>query len=108
MPLYRDSENSFPITIIDRDTGEALDISSYVLRLEMNQSGCPTVTLTMGDGLAFDDDGTDGIFNVTISKAKINQFSSGDVRVRVFNDAGSDPVLVAEGGDMIEGKRFDA
>lgn len=108
MPFYRDSENAFPITILDKDTGEVLDISGYVCRFEMNRNGCPTVTLSMGDGLTFDTDGADGILNVTISKARINQFSPGDVRIRFFNDAGSDPVLIAEGGDMIEGKAFDA
>lgn len=107
MPLYRDSENSFsgPITV----NGAATDISAYDFRLEIYQpENCVTVTLTMGDGLAFDTDGTDGVLNITISKARINQFCSGTVRLRMFDDSGSDPVLVGEGSETVEGKSFDA
>ena len=105
MPLYRDSENSFsgPITI----NGAAIDISGYDFRLELSQ-GCITFELTMGDGLAFDTDGTDGILNITISLSRINQFCAGTLRLRMFDDCGTDPVLVGEASETIEGKSFDA
>jgi hypothetical protein len=105
MPLYRDSENSFsgPITV----NGSAIDISGYSFRLELSQ-GCNTETLTMGDGLAFDSDGADGILNITISKSRINRFCSGTLRLRMFDDSGADPVLVGEGSETVEGKTFDA
>jgi len=106
MPLYRDSLNGFNIEFIDKDTGEAADISSYDPTFELSQ-GCKTVTLAMNDGLAFDTDGTNGVLSVSISKSRINQFYAGPIRVRLFDNAGADPVLVGEGSDTVEGKKFD-
>lgn len=106
MPLYRDSSNSFAITFLD-ENGTAADVSAYEFRMELYQNG-KTVTLEMDDGIEFDDDGTDGVVNFVISKARINELCSGSVRVRLFNDAGSDPVLTHEGSDTIEGETYDA
>jgi hypothetical protein len=106
MPLYRDSLNGFNIEFLNRTTGEALDISTYDLSLEISQ-GCVTETLTMGDGLAFDTDGEDGVLSVSISKSRVNKFCAGPIRTRMFDNAGSDPVLIAEDSDTIEGKSFN-
>lgn len=106
MPLYRDTRNGFNIPILDNATGDVVDISGYDFRLELSQDNT-TVNLTMGDGLSFATDGTDGVLSVLISMSRINQFCAGPVRARLFDDSGSDPALVGEGGDTIEGKKFD-
>jgi hypothetical protein len=62
----------------------------------------------MGDGLSFSTDGTDGVLSILISKDRINQFCSGVVRIRLFDDSGDDPLLVGEGTETVEGKKFDA
>jgi hypothetical protein len=109
MPLYRDSENSFSGPITNAATGAVVDISSYEFRLELSQKeNFACESLTMGDGLSFGSDGTDGILNITISKARINKFCTGMVRLRMFDDSGDDPVLVGEGSESVEGKGFDA
>jgi hypothetical protein len=106
MPLYRDSLNGFTRTFYNKTTGAVIDISSYDLRLELSQDST-TQELTMGDGLAFVTDGTDGKIAFSISLSRINKFCAGVIRARLFEDSGSDPVLVADGGDTLEGKRFD-
>lgn len=106
MPLYRDSENSYTLSFVDA-SGAAEDVSSRDFRMEIYQPD-KTVTLSMGDGVAFNTDGTDGIVVVTLSKARTNQFCAGAVRVRLFDDSGSDPILTHEGSDTVEGKGFDA
>lgn len=106
MPLYRDSSNSFAITFFDED-GAAADVSAYDFRMEIYQNG-KTITLAMADGISFETDGTDGVVNFVISKARINELCSGAVRVRLFNDAGDDPVLTHEGSETVEGEAFDA
>lgn len=105
MPLYRDSSNSFAMSFLD-ENGDAADVSSYEFRMEIYQDG-KTVTLSMGDGIEFDDDGTDGVVNFVISKSRVNELCSGPVRVRLFNDAGDDPVLTHEGSEIVEGEMFD-
>lgn len=106
MPLYRDSENSYTLSFVNAD-GEPDDVSARAFRMEINQAG-NAVTLSMGDGIEFSDDGTDGIVNITLSKSRTNQFCQGLVRVRLFDDAGSSPVLTHEGSDTVEGAGYDA
>lgn len=108
MPLYRDSKDDDVWTLVDGN-GEAEDISARELRVEYFQpQTCQTVTLAMGSGIAFVTDGTDGQVSVTLTKDQVNQFCPGSVRCRVFDDQDSDPVLLLEGGDTVEGKGFDA
>jgi hypothetical protein len=106
MHLFRDSENSFTITIVD-STNTAVDVSDYEIRFEFSQDGT-TVSLTDGDGIGFQDDGSDGIIEVTVSKSRTNQFCTGFGRLRCFNDAGTDPILFAEGSFTVEGQSYDA
>jgi hypothetical protein len=105
MPLYRDSKNPFDVTFTN--SGSVVDISAYDFRLELYQNGT-CVSLTMDDGLSFTTDGTDGGLSILISKDRINQFCSGVVRIRLFDDSGDDPLLVGEGTETVEGKKFDA
>lgn len=107
MHLYRDSENPFTITIKNQSTGEAYDISSFEPRLEFYQNGT-TVTLELDSGLEWVTDGSDGQFEVVLTKAQTNQFCTGTGRLRAFNDAGADPVLFSEGSFVVEGKNYDA
>lgn len=104
--LYRDSKNEFtgPITNLN---GEPIDVSDYVIRIELFQDGT-TVSLSLGDGVEFVTDGTDGKITLMISMARINQFCAGSLRVRCFNDAGGDPELFSEGTVSVEGRSFDA
>ncbi len=106
MQLFRDSENSFRITIVDADN-TAIDVSDYEIRFEYYQNGT-TIELSLGSGIAFDDDGTDGIIQVTLTKAQTNQFCPGIGRLRCFNDAGTDPILFSEGTFTVEGQSYDA
>lgn len=106
MPLYRDSENSYTLDFVDAD-GNPADVSARTFRMEINQNRT-RVTLSMGDGVSFHTDGTDGIVNVTLSESRTNQFCAGQVRVRLFDDSGSDPVLTHEGSDSVEGAGYDA
>lgn len=106
MQLFRDSENGYSITIVD-STNTAVDVSDYEPRFEFYQDGT-TVTLELGSGIEFDDDGTDGVIEVTVSKSQVNQFCPGFGRLRCFNDAGTDPVLFAEGTFTVEGQTYDA
>jgi hypothetical protein len=106
MQLFRDSENGFTITIVDAN-GAAVDVSAYDIRFDLSQDGA-CVSLTDGDGIAFDTDGTDGVIAVTISKSRTNQFCTGTGRLRCFNDAGTDPILFNEGTFTVEGRSYDA
>lgn len=106
MPLYRDSSNSWSTTYRDGD-GAVKDVSAIDFRLEFYQDGT-CVSLTMSDGISFTTDGTDGAVDYTLSLARTNQFCVGMVRLRQFDDAGSDPVLIHEGQASVEGKSFDA
>lgn len=106
MQLYRDSQNAFTITIVDgRNT--VVDVSEYAIRFEFYQYGT-TVDLTIGSGIRFVSDGTDGAIEVIISKSQTNQFCLGIGRLRCFNDAGTDPVLFNEGTFTVEGRSYDA
>jgi hypothetical protein len=102
MQLFRDSENGFTITIVNADN-EAQDVSSYEIRFELYQNGT-----TVNPTVSFQDDGSDGIIEVLVSKSQVNQFCPGVGRLRCFNDAGSDPVLFSEGTFTVEGQSFDA
>lgn len=106
MPLYRDSVNAFTIEYV-RDDGTPEDVSSRLFRMEFIQNRV-TVTISMGDGISFPDDGTDGSVRYELTKARSNQLCTGAVRVRQFDDSGPEPVLLHEGADTVEGKGFDA
>lgn len=106
MQLFRDSENGYSITIVD-STNTAVDVSGFSPRFEFYQDGT-TVTLELGSGIEFDTDGTDGVIEVTLTKSQTNQFCSGFGRLRCFNDAGTDPLLFAEGTFTVEGQNYDA
>lgn len=106
MPLYRDSANQFTVTFLD-ENGTAKDVSGYEFRLEYYQTGT-TITLEIGDGIEFDTDGTDGVVEFTVSKANVNKLCAGAVRVRLFDDSGTDPVITHEGSDTVEGQGFDS
>ena len=106
MPLYRDSKNEWSFTAVD-DAGAAQDVSARDWRMELYQNGT-TVTLSMGDGISFETDGTDGVINYLLSMDRTNQFCAGTVRIRQFDDSGDDPLLTHEGTETIEGKTFDA
>ena len=106
MPLYRDSDASWTWQYVDGN-GDASDVSSRDFRMEFYQNGT-TVSLTMGDGIEFSTDGTDGLVDYTLSLARINQFCPGQVRIRQWDDAGSTSILTHEGSDTIEGQGYDA
>jgi hypothetical protein len=105
MPLYRDSAINIQMTIVN--SGSAIDISGYDFRIELSQ-GRTCVSLAMGSGLSFETDGTDGILNIALTEAQMNQFCTGSVRLRMFDDSGDDPVIVGEGSETVEGRSFDA
>lgn len=112
MQLFRDSANGFTVKLVNADN-EAQDVSAYDIRFEFYQNRT-TVTLSMDDGIEFASggsyagDGSDGVIVVTVSKDRVNQLCTGTARLRCFNDAGSDPILFAEGTATIEGNSFDA
>lgn len=109
--LYRDSANPYTFTIKNKNTGLAADVSELELRFEFYQDG-KTVTLTLGDGLSFVTDGSDGQVIFLMSKARVNQLCTGSARVRGFDDSGTqtsgDPIVIWEGSAVIEGRSFDA
>jgi hypothetical protein len=107
MPIYRDSENAYSLTFVDA-SGQADDVSARNFRMEFYQNGAKLVTLAMDDGIEFSTDGTDGIVNITLTKARTNLLCPGQVRVLLFDDSGSDPVLTHEGSDSVEGEGYDA
>lgn len=105
--IMRDSANGFTVTFKKLSDNSVQDISGYTLRFEFYMDGT-TLTLTMGSGLSYVTDGTDGKVAVNLTKEQSNQFCIGKGRLRVFNDAGSDPICIDEGSFVVEGKSFDA
>jgi hypothetical protein len=106
--LQRDSRNAFFCEFLNGTTDTPLDISLFQMTWEFYQNGV-TETLSMGDGLSFQTDGTDGALNILLSKARTNKFCPGVIRIRVFkNLSGHDPEVFAEGDCTLEGKKFNA
>jgi hypothetical protein len=108
--LNRDSANPYTRTVTNQDS-EIVDISDFDLRFEIYQDGT-TITLTIGDGLSFVTDGTDGKFTFLLSKSRANQLCIGTARVRAFNDSGDgvngDPIQIWDATATVEGKTYDA
>jgi len=107
MHLYRDSANGFTITLKKQSDNQIADVSGYDIRFEFSKDGT-TVTLTMGSGVSFVTDGTNGQIAVNLTKDQTNQFCIGEGRLRAFDDSGADPVLFNEGSFIVEGKEYDA
>lgn len=106
-PLQRDSANGFTITLYKESDRSIADVSGYDIRLEFYMDGT-CVSLTLGSGISFVTDGTDGQIAVNLTKAQTNQFCIGQGRLRAFDDSGVDPICFNEGSFYVEGKKYDA
>jgi hypothetical protein len=96
-------------TLKDKDTGAVIDISGYELEIDIvnAQTRQLYTTLTMGSGVAFVSDGTDGELRLTLSAAQTLAIGAGMVRY-VVRRVDEDNDLLFEGSFALEDRGYDA
>lgn len=109
MPIVAGTRFRHDFTLKNKSTGAVIDISTYTLKIDIvkQDTGKCLTTLTMGSGVAFVDDGTDGKFRLTLSAAQTEQLGAGTVRY-VVRRTDEDNDLLFEGSFPLEAKNYDA